>query len=780
MQGRSKLKEVIKLKQPATRWEEACPLGNGSLGVLVHGHIANERIIVNHEALWLRSEKPSMPDVSDCLPELRKLLFGGRFKEADSFLDRKLAERGYSFGRVEQIDPCHPAFDINIDQPPAGAFSRYARSLDLESGEACVGWTVGGTDFERRTFVSRTDDLIAIRLTTSMPGSITAALRLAEHPFEYKKGMGFPGFLKPDPFPIGFQPLEISGETLVFKARYAASGEEFGAVAVLYTRGGSQSGGAVSGADEALLLVKVFANEPADNAVPRLLQDFQRLEKDYETLLARHRSAHAELMNRVELDIGGAGEISGMYRFGRYLLVSSSRPGGMPAHLQGLWNGDYYPAWAADYHNDENIQMNYWQALPGNLPETTLPFFVYYESFLDDYRENAKKIFGCRGIMAPLCQSTHGMALPGPWLNWTAAAGWLAQLFYDYWLFTGDRQFLANRAVPFLKEIALFYEDFLCEDPQGNLCFAPSLSPENRPYIRGSSNARKTTSQKEGEVIDLDRDMPDSGLATINATMDIAIAREVLSNLCAACAVLDIEADGVPRWHELLSRLPSYQVNDDGALKEWVHPDLLDNYPHRHQSHIYPLFPGLEITRESNPVLFQASEVAIEKRLEVGLAAQTGWSLAHMANVYARLGEGDRALECLELLCRSCVLPNGFTTHNDWRAQGITMFAGHGEAVPFQIDANFGAAAAVIEMLLQSVPGMVKLLPALPSAWKTGRVTGLRARGGIEISELEWKDGTARATLVSQKDQSVRVKFFSNEPQDVVLPAEKAIHLNVK
>ena len=289
--------------------------------------------------------------------------------------------------------------------------------------------------------------------------------------------------------------------------------------------------------------------------------------------------------------------------------------------MQGIWNGDYNPAWSSDFHNDENIQMNYWAALPGNLPETILPYFDYYESMLKDYRANSRAVYGCRGILVPIAQTSHGLLYGSSvWTTWTAGAGWLAQLFYDYWLFTGDLDFLKNRAVPFLKEVALFYEDFLIESDDGRLMFIPSLSPENIPSILEGS------------------------LVTINATMDVAIAREVLTNLCNACELLGIEQEGVERWRKILAKLPDYDINEDGAIKEWIHPELKDNYHHRHQSHIYPLFPGIEVTEENNPELFKAIKIAVEKRLTVGLTAQTGWSFAHMANIYARLGDGERAL----------------------------------------------------------------------------------------------------------------------------------------
>ncbi|MFW6309025.1 MAG: glycosyl hydrolase family 95 catalytic domain-containing protein, partial [bacterium] len=319
---------------------------------------------------------------------------------------------------------------------------------------------------------------------------------------------------------------------------------------------------------------------------------------------------------------------------------------------------------------------------------------------------------------------------------WTAGAGWLARLFYDYWLYTGDKEFLRDRAVPFLKEVALFYEDFLIEDENGELVFVPSLSPENTPSIENPS------------------------LAVVNATMDVAIAKEVLNNLINACELLNIEDKNLDKWKKMLAKLPDYKVNEDGAIKEWIHEELPDNYHHRHQSHIYPLFPGLEVTKEEEPELYEAIETAVEKRLIIGLTSQTGWSFAHMANIYARLEKGERALECLELLSRSCVGPNLFTYHNDWRSQGLTMFWGQDSQPPFQIDANFGFTAAVMEMLLYSKPGMIKFLPALPEKWEKGEVEGLIARGGIETA-LEWdlNKKYLNINLKSNSSQKITVKF---------------------
>jgi len=798
------------IRRPATRWQDALPCGNGSIGALVYGNIRNETVVLNHEALFLRREKPTIPGVSEFLPELRRLLKQGYYQRAEGFLDEKLREKGCI---PRNPDPYHPAFDLAIETRTRQAFRKYRRSLDFERGVASVTWEEGKIGFRRDLFVSRADDAVVIRIRGSRPGSVNCVVRLVPHgrvrthgPDPNAPSAG-EGRMQSAEAPISFV-TSVTGDRLTIKARYEPEGGvlpgEFGGAARVGAKGGEihptpqpqAQGISITAADEAVIIVKLFANQSSGTALRRLRRQINELGFQYDELLKRHAALHREmfLRMRLRLDDGGAGEQTNeellmtaydgalppalaqkMFEYGRYLLICSSRPAGLPANLQGVWNGDYNPPWRSDYHNDENIQMNYWQALPGNLPEAVQPYFAYYEASAEDYRANARALFGTRGIFVPISQTTHGMLHPGPWLNWTAGAGWLGQLFYDYWLFTGDRGFLKKHAVPFLKQTALFYEDFLIEGEDGKLMFSPSLSPENVPSI------------------------PNGSLATINATMDVAVAREVLTNLCAACELLGIEKAGVKRWRKLLEKLPDYQINEDGAIREWIHPDLPDNYHHRHLPHVYPLFPGLEITEESNPVLFRAIRVAVEKRLVIGLTSQTGWSFAHMANVYARLGDGDRALECLELLSRSCVGPNLFTYHNDWRRQGITMDA-EGYA-PFQIDANFGWTAAVLEMLVYSSPGLLKLLPALPKKWPTGKAEGILCRGGIEAC-VEWDmhERTVRARLRSKTKQQVTLKLpgkirnlsanipksdvapspYGTEYRLVTLPARKAVTLSVR
>ncbi len=753
-------------EQPASRWQDALPVGNGTVGALVYGAIRNETIILNHEELWFRTPKPHLPDVADVLPEVRALLAAGNYRAAARLLPDAATERGFN----SHVDPYHPAFDLKLEMHTDAAFTAYRRTLHMDTGEAIVSWTENLRRYERQLLVSRADDVVLLRVA-SPDGPVNLNLWLMPHNLHaITMGTGLPDTTdRPR--------LDFAATTdtpwLTMTGTYA-DGNQFGGMARVVVSGGTteteEAVLRIRGADEVLVLVKLFANEAAEPSLARLREELMALPAKWTTLRRRHVKLHQELFRRMtlSLDRGQARSVDHLLRkayandvtdaliekmafFGRHLLISSSRPGGLPANLQGVWNGDYQPAWSSDYHNDENIQMNYWQALPGNLAEMTLPFFDYYESMLDDNRRNAQALFGCRGIAVPIAQSTHGITHPGLWMYWTAGAGWLAQLFYDYWLFTGDEGFLRDRAVPYLREVALFYQDFLIEDADGKLMVSPSLSPENSPAI------------------------PDASMVVVNATMDIAIVREVLTNLCAACEHLGIADPELPRWQEMLEKLPPYAVNADGALREWLAPGLTDNYHHRHQSHLYPLFPGFEISREETPHLFAAARTAVEKRLVIGLTSQTGWSLAHMASIYARLGEGDRALECLELILRFCTGPNLFTWHNDWRGQGVTM---HWPESPFQIDANFGFTAAVQEMLVQSRPDWIGLLPALPKRWQRGELTGMLTRCGVEV-DITWAQGgaTYKAVLRAARQADLSVSLPGGQTRRLRLSAGERIEL---
>ena len=745
------------LLQPATRWQDAIPLGNGPIGALVYGDIASELIALNHDSLWLKTPTPEMPDIAFGLPEVRRLLADSQWAEAETYMSKLAIERGYD----AKIDPYHPAGDLAIETICDGAAKSYRRSLDFATGECVVSWTDAGNACRRRTFVSRAHNVVIVEIASAQPIK-RIRLNLQGHGLVEATGFGSGKDVEPVKPPVTFI-AAADGNCMTLVGEYD-SGGTFGMAARVTAPGAKMSidsdGIVLTGCTEALIVIGLI---PSDANIEALANDSARIDRlavtatagNYDTLFAEHAALHRPLFERSDVQIGErdavqlpleaqwlesytgdvpTSMIATLADYGKYLLISSSAPGSLPANLQGVWNGDWAPAWSSDFHNDENIQMNYWAALPQALDDTTLPYFDYYDASIPDYRENATRVFGCRGIVVPVAQSTHGKLFPGLWMNWTVGAGWLAQLYFDYWLFTGDRKFLADRAVPFLRECALFFEDFCQVGGDGYVHFSPSLSPENAPSGKPAN------------------------LTTVDSTMDVAIAREVLTNLSTACYELGIEPK--VSWSELLAKLPPYQINEDGAFREWLDPRLLDNYEHRHQSHVYPLFPGFEILPETDPVLYESIRIAIEKRLVVGLTAQTGWSFAHMANVYARLADGDRALECLELLCRACVGPNLLAYHNDWRAQGLSMYWGPGSQPPYQIDANFGLTAAVIEMLLFSSTDFLKLLPALPGKWPTGSATGLRTRQGLTVS-ISWDKPAQRfeATFEASRDANFTLKL---------------------
>jgi len=743
---------------PAECWNDTTPLGNGTLGASVYGCVYDERILINHEALYNWVCDKGYPDISYALAEVRALMDEGKYKEANTYYTDIINKTGFKSNKGKFF----PAFDIHMIFETEAAPENYKRELDMENGVCTVSYTENGEQCTRTVFASQNDRVIVINLKKTKPFSLK--LSLERHDMvDYVDNF----------YCDEFKSFAKNG--YVYSESKTGGGLHFtGIVKVLSTDGSIVSGGndtaSTSGMSGEVTLKEYVKIENATditlvfnmNEYPLEFEEMVSLvdkcQKDFDTLLREQARAFSSLFNKTRLSLtdeenasneqlflnsyGGAVDprfIEKMADFGRYLLISSSVGCEYPANLQGMWNGAYSPAWACTFFNNENIQMAYWQAYAGNLSEATLPLFNLYDKFKDDYRENAKNLFGCRGILLPLFMDNSNGKKENTQphvLYWTGSSAWISAIYYDYYLYTGDESFLKERAYPFMKESALFYEDFMVYDQNGKLKSYPSNSPENVPD--GDFEGAKHIS------------------VSINATMDFALLKELLTNLVSASEKLGIDEKERRTWLKMLSAIPEYEINEDGAVKEWMHPDFKDNYHHRHQSHIYPLFPGFEVNEENNPELFEAMRVAVNKRLVIGLKSQTGWSLSHMANIFARLNDGDRAKECLDLLIRFCTGANLYTYHNDWRNMGVTLKYMHAGHAPYQVDANMGFVSAVYEMLLYSDSDKIKLLPALPRCLEKGSIEHIQARGGFDVS-INWSENRVEVQIESLLGNGVNV-----------------------
>ncbi|OXM85406.1 glycosyl hydrolase family 95 catalytic domain-containing protein [Paenibacillus rigui] len=734
-------------------WREALPSGNGKIGAAVYGHVREETVLLTHEDLWSGGLTLELPDISKKLPEARGLLLAGDAVQANRILPNTLEQLGYQ----PKLSWPLPLCDLKVRMPSQYGFKQYERRLDMETGEVTVTWKDGETRYERSLFVSRPADLIVYEIRAIEGEPLHVEFGMGLHDL---KDMRKPTTVLPDHLQT-----YIDGEYLFFAATNDDK-TDFGAVAKVDSKGGTleEVNGMlrVCGGESLLLTIQLFVKEERSAAWERIRSELKDLNTGYAELLLEHAQEHGRLFHAMRLELEEAegprrsneellleayrGEtplemMEKMWAYGRYLLISSSREGGHPCHLYGLWCGEYEGMWAFNMVN-ENLQMIYWQSLSGNMPELLLTVFDYMERLMDDFRTNAYCLYGCRGIYIPAPTAPDSGLLKHRMphiLHWTGGAGWVAQHYYDYYLYTGDEAFLRSRALPFLRETALFYEDFFIVGEDGYYISCPSISPENAPGNYRSGPMDKPLTE-----------------TTVNATMDFAIAKEVLRHLIDGAQAIGAYSAEIDKWKSMLERIPPYCRNEDGSVKEWMHPYFTDYDHHRHQSHIYPVFPGTEVTRESDPELYEAFMAAAKKRLAIGLGEQTGWSLAHMANHYARMGEGDLALECLELLSRSCVMNNFFTLHNDWRKMGIGLDK---DWAPFQIDANMGWSAAVQEMLLFSLPGQLHILPALPARWRKGKAGPMLARGAVEVTVAWNRDtGSVQLELMSRsRSQTVEV-----------------------
>uniref|UniRef100_A0A7V2F7A8 Glycoside hydrolase family 95 protein n=1 Tax=Rhodothermus marinus TaxID=29549 RepID=A0A7V2F7A8_RHOMR len=725
--------------RPATRWEEALVAGNGTLGILVYGDPFRERIIFNHELLYepLRDERVPPPHLAPYLPHIRALLLEGRYREAVHY-SLEMAQREGWPGML-WTDPYHPAFALVMEMPPATPLD-YLRRTAFDTGEIGVFWQTETGVYTRRAFVSRTDGVVVLELAAE-----TGVLPLVSMHLEVQD-------LRPPEQREGYHPPEITAEPgwLYYRCAYVHTHRGYEGLVRVVPTGGTQTlqNGRllIQGAQRVLLLARVW---PLDNAAtPRREAEraaLATLPADYETLLAPHAAAHGSLFHRMALDLEGGEDrqqssetllakqqaqdhilpalLEKLFDMGRYVLISSC--GHWPPNLVALWTGEWRPPWSGDFTLDANLNLQMAAANIGALPEAVASFTRLIEGLLDDWRDNARQLYGCGGVLSGSRTDgrcgwhTHFNA-DYPLHFWTAGAGWLAHPMHEYVDVYGDETYVHQHLLPYLKEIAHFYKDFLTvTDTAGHVVFVPSYSPENHP----------------GNL-----DTPGS----INATMDIAVCREVLSTLIALCETRGLETENLPSWKALLRQLPPYLINEDGALKEWAHEGLTDHYNHRHLSHLYPVWPGHEITPEATPELFAAARNAAYLR---GHENDSAHGLVHLALIGARLKDPELAYRSLrDLLRNGYLLPSLFSLHYPGNVYNADLI----NSLP----------AIVIEMLIYSRPGLLELLPAIDERLPRGTLRGAQARTQLQIDRLHWDLPARRleVTLNARKDQSLTLR----------------------
>ncbi len=724
-------------QQPAREWMQALPIGNGRLAGMVYGGIYKERVALNEISMW--SGKPDETDNELCgrdkLDEMRRAFFAGDDEEANRLGHENLTGKGRSFGTHLPLGDL--VMDFNY---PEGHVTGYRRSLDLAKATATVSFRIGGTEYRRQYIADYPDDVMAIRCTASKSGSINTTVGLS--------------LLRDAKVVASSQGLTLTGK--VCFPMHGPGGVDFCGEVRLVADGGKLTASdgkvMVTGADALTLIIDVRTNLFNKDYVSKCRETAKcAAAQRFDTLLSRHVADYRRLFDRVNIQLGSSadnnlptdvrltmakegvrdGSFDALFfQYGRYMLISSSRPSGMPlcANLQGVWNdnGACNMPWTCDYHLDINTEQNYWAANRANLPECNAPLFAYVGLLAKHGSKTARKMYGCRGWCAHTVTNPWGFTAPGWGVGWgmnVTGGAWMCTHLWSHYLYTRDTEWLRCEGYPLLKSCAEFFVDYMVADPAtGWLVTGPSISPENG-YINENGNSLSLA---------------------LMPTIDRNIVYDIYHACIEASKVLGVDKPLRRQLEKDIKRLPPLQIGSDGQIQEWLHDVRRSDPSHRHSSHLLALFPLNQISYTREPELMAAAKRGLEIQTASENWEDTEWSSANMLCFYSRLKDAETAHGWLQGLFKRFTRENLMTVS----PKGVAM----AEYDIFSFDATEASVAGMCEMLLQSYDGFLELLPALPRAWSDGHVSGLCAEGGLTV-DIDWTDGrVTNVTLHATSD----------------------------